>query len=180
MNGSKVYSLVAEIPFSPLDIDLGHLARGEWNSLTDRFRLWYLPKEGDEGGHPVCYLMIRKFDVHEGVLVYGHVVVNIQVAGGAETEKSFTLGILSNDEVRARSMLSSTLDIPPSFHSRSEVRLVERRWRSDPEAVMRFLANVHSAMARRNPDPGGRVYTLKLDPPPGMMEELKRSMGAWW
>jgi hypothetical protein len=180
MNGAKVYSLVAEIPFSPLDFDLGHLARGEWNSLTDRFRLWYLPKEGKNAGPPVCYLMIRKFDMREGVLVYGHVVVNIPEDWGFETETSFTMGILSNDEIRARSMLSSALDIPPSFHRRSEVRLVERRWRADPEAVMRFLANVDSAMARQNPDPGGRVYTLKFHPPPGMMEGLKKNMGAWW
>jgi len=174
-----VYSLVAEVPYSPLDFDVGHLARGEWNALTDRFRLWFLSGE-DGDRRPVCYLMIRKFDARDGILVYGHVVVNIQ--GGAElgTEKSFTMGILSNDEVRARLMLNSTLDIPPSFHRRSEVRLVERRWRTDSEAIMRFLANVHSVMARQNPDPGGRIYTLKFDPPPGTMSELKRNMGAWW
>jgi len=29
MNGAKVYSFVVGIPFSPLDFELGHLARGE-------------------------------------------------------------------------------------------------------------------------------------------------------
>ena len=179
VDGAKVYSLVAEVPFSPLDIDIGHLARGKWNSLTDRFRLWYLPREDGEGGRQTCYLMIRKFDPQAGVLLYGHVVVNIQDGDGAGP-KSFTMGVLSNDEIRARSMLSSTLEIPPSFHRRSEIRLTEHRWRNDPEAVMRFLANIHSVMASQAPAPGGKVLTLKFDSPPGLMEELKRNLGAWW
>ena len=87
---------------------------------------------------------------------------------------------MSNDEVRARFMLNSILDIPPSFHRRSEVRLIKRRWRSDSDAVMRFLANIHSAMAQLAPNPSGKVYTLKFDPPPETMGELKRGMGAWW
>ena len=180
MNGAKVYSLVAGVPFSPLDINLGHLARGEWNPLTDRFRVWYLPREGEADSQPVCYVMIRKFDPQDGVLLYGHVVVNIEQRVRAEDPRSFTVGIMSNDEVRARSMLNSMLDIPPSFHRRSEVRLIERRWRSDPEAVMRFLANIHSAMTRQVQNPGEKVYTLKFEPPPGMMGELKRNLGTWW
>ena len=179
--GGKVYSLVVSVPFSPLDIDLGHLARGEWNALVDRFRIWYLPPEDGGGGRPVCYVMVRKFDPQDGVLLYGHMVVNTDGKAGEEPPRSFTVGIMSNDEVRARSMLNSMLDIPPSFHRRSEVRLIERRWRSDPEAVMRFLANIHSALAQMAPpDPGGKVYTLKLEPPPGMMEEMKHGLGAWW
>ncbi len=179
MNGAKVYSLVAAVPFSPLDIDLGHLARGEWNALVDRFRVWFLPREDGSDSQPDCYVMIRKFDPEDGVLVYGHVVVNTGKQG-SDDGRSFTVGIMCNDEVRARSMLNSMLEIPPSFHRRSEVRLLERRWRSDPDAVMRFLANVHSALAQRAPDPGGTVYTLKFEPPPGMMKELKRGKGAWW
>jgi len=76
MKGAKVYSLVVAVPFSPLDIDLGHLARGEWNALTDRFRVWILPKEGESDSQPACYVMIRKFDPRDGVLLYGHVVSN--------------------------------------------------------------------------------------------------------
>ena len=179
MNGSKVYSLVVRVPFSPLDIDLGHMARGEWNPLTDRFRVWYLPPDGD-GETPVCYVMVRKFDPQDGVVLYGHMVVNLGKSPEASEPWSFTIGIMSNDEVRARSMLNSMLDIPPSFHRRSEVRLVERRWRSDPEAVMRFLANVHSALANSAPDPSGKTYTLKFEPPPGMMGHLTKGLGAWW
>ncbi len=179
MSGARVYSLVAEIPFSPVDIDLGRLARGEWDAATDRFRIWYLPKEGGGDGRPVCYVMVRKFEPQDGVLLYGHVVVNMGERDG-EDPRSFTVGIMSNDEVRARSMLNSMLDIPPSFHRRSEVRLVERRWRSDPDAVMRFLANVHSTLSQLAPDSGGKVYALKFQPPPGMMKELKRNLGAWW
>jgi hypothetical protein len=178
--GAKVFSLVVGVPFSPLDIDLGHLARGEWNALSDRFRLWYLP--GDEGpeGRPVCYLMVRKFDPQDGVILYGHVVVNVDGVADEEKPWSFTVGIMSNDEVRARSMLNSMLDIPPSFHRRSEVKLIEKRWRSDPDIVMRFLANVHSTLSQLAPDPGGKAYALKFEPPPGMMGELKRNLGAWW
>ena len=178
-NGSKVYSLVVRVPFSPLDVDLGRLARGEWNPLTDRFRVWYLPPEG-ESGVPVCYLMVRKFDPQDGVVLYGHMVVNIGKSPDVSEPWSFTIGIMSNDEVRARSMLNSMLDIPPSFHKRSEVRLVERKWRSDPEAVMRFLANIHSALANLSPDPSGKVYTLKFEPPAGMMGQLTKGLGAWW
>jgi hypothetical protein len=176
--GAKVYSLVVDVPFSPLDVDLGHLARGEWNVLTDRFRIWFLPRGDGSGNQPVCYVMIRKFDPRHGVLVYGHVVVNTEEKEGAEIQRSFTIGIMSNDEIRARSTLNSVLDIPPLFHRRSEVRLVEGKWRSDPEAVMRFLANIHSAMAQ--PAPSGKAYTLKFEPPPDMMGELKRNIGAWW
>ena len=180
MNGAKVYSLVAEVPFSPLDIDVGRLARGEWNALTDRFRLWYLRKEDEADGSPVCYLMVRKFDPKDGVLLYGHVVVNTRDGPTMEDSKSFTVGILSNDETRARSMLNSTLEIPPSFHKRNEIRLIERRWRSDSNVIMRFLANIHSTMSNRNPGPGGRFHVLKFQPPPELMEELRGNLGAWW
>ena len=180
MKGAKVYSLVVAVPFSPLDIDLGHLARGEWNALTDRFRIWILPMEGGSDGQPACHVMIRKFDPRDGILLYGHVVVNTGEKANSGNPWSFTVGIMSNDEVRARFMLNSILGIPPSFHRRSDVRLIERRWRSDPDVVMRFLANVHSAMTQMGPNPSGKVYTLKFDPPPGMMGELKRGMGVWW
>lgn len=170
--------MVVDAPFSPLDIDLGHLARGEWNPMVDRFRVWYLQNE-DGKGEPTCYVMVRKFDPQEGVLVCGHLVVNLdreEPAGGA---CAFTVGILSNDEVRARAMLNSLLDIPPSFHRRREMKLVEKRWRNDPETVMRFLANVHSTITSLAPD-SRKAYTLKFEPPPGMMGELKRGMGSWW
>ena len=179
-NNAKVYSLVVKVPFSPLDIDLGHLARGEWNSLTDRFRVWFLPKAEGSDDQPTCYVMIRKFDPEDGVLLYAHVVINTDPELSAEKPLSFTVGIMSNDEVRARFMLNSMLDIPPSFHRRSEVRLLERKWRSDSDAVMRFVANIHSATAQLAPNPSGRAYTLKFEPPPGVMGELKRGMGAWW
>jgi len=177
--GTKVYSLVVEVPFAPLDIDIAYLSRGEWNPLTDRFRVWYLPDENGEGP-PVCYLMVRKFDPKDGVVVYGHVVVNTSQHGGESDGWSFTVGILSNDEVRARVMLNSILDIPPSYHRRGELRIVEKRWRSDPDAAMRFLANVHSALSQSTPNPSGKVYTLRFEPPPGLMGELKRNLGAWW
>ena len=179
MNGAKVYSLVVGIPFSPLDLDLGHLARGEWNALTDRFRVWFLPKEGS-GSQPTCYVMIRKFDSQADVLLYEHVLINTAEEPGADNLRTFSVGIMSNDDVRARFMLNSMLDIPPSFHRRSEVRLIERRWRTDPDAVMRFVANVHSTITPLAPNPSGKVYTLKFEPPPGIMGELKRGMGAWW
>lgn len=172
----KVFSLVVGVPFAPLDVDLSRLARGEWNASVDRFRLWYLPGEGNGGD--ACYLMVRKFDPTDGVLVWGHVVVNL--ARGAKDGCGFTVGLLSNDEVRARAMLGAMLEIPPSFHRRNELKVVERRWRSDSKAVLRFLANVHSSMMNSAPDSGGKAYTLRFEPPPGMMEELKRGMGAWW
>jgi hypothetical protein len=176
--GTRVYSFVASVPFSPLDIDLGRLARGEWNALTDRFRLWYLPAEDGAEGGAACYVMLRKFDPQDGVLLYGHIVVNLAAKARGDIASNFTVGIMSNDDIKARSALNAMLEIPPSFHRRSEVRLIERRWRGDSEAVMRFLANIHSAMAQLSPS--GKVYTLKFEPPPGMMGEMKRNLGAWW
>ena len=173
-----MFSLVVGVPFSPLDIDLGHLARGEWNARTDRFRIWYIPGE-KAGSEPTCYVMVRKFDPRDGVMVCGHLVVNLGEKRAGESW-SFTVGVLCNDDVRARMMLNSLLDIPPSFHRRSEVKVIERRWRSDPKAVMRYLANVHSLLMNLTPDPGGKVRLLKFDPPPGLLGELKRGMSAWW
>jgi hypothetical protein len=176
---AKVYSLVVQVPFSPLDVDLGQLARGEWSSLTDRFRVWYLPGQNREGP-PICYVMLRKFDPKDGVIVYGHMVMNTEGGGLEENRFSFTVGIMSNDEVRARVMLNSMIDIPPSFHKRSELRLVEKKWRSDPEAVMRFMANVHSVMANLAPSPSGKMYAMKFEPTKELMDELKRNLGTWW
>lgn len=177
---AKVYSLVVGVPFSPLDIDLGYLARGEWNAVTDRFRVWYLPNDDGADGPPACYVMVRKFDPKDGVVVYGHMVVNTEAKASGDSGWSFTVGIMSNDEVRASVMLNSILDIPPSFHERRELRTIEKKWRSDPEAVMRFRANVHSAMANLASSPDGKVYALKLDPQPGAMGELTRGMKGWW
>ena len=178
--GTRVYSLVVKVPFAPLDIDIGYLARGEWNALTDRFRVWHLPDEDRPGGPPVCYVMVRKLDPKDGVLLYGHAVVNTEAKSLEEDGWSFTVGIMSNDEVRARVMLNSILDIPPSFHRRRELRIVERRWRSDAEAVMRFLANVHSALSQSGPSPSGKVHMVRFEPPPELMGELKRNLGSWW
>lgn len=176
--GSKVFSLVVRVPFAPLDIDLGHLARGEWNALVDRFRVWYLPGVKGES-EPVCYVMVRKFEPRDGVLILGHLVVNLDRKETGDGW-NFTVGMLSNDEVRARAMLNALLDIPPSFHRRNELKVVEKRWRSDPDAVMRFLANVRSTTANSFPDPSSKVYALKFEPPPEMLRDLKRGMGAWW
>lgn len=171
----KVYSLVVGLPFSPLDFDLGRLARGEWNASVDRFRLWYLPSESDAES-PQCYLMVRKLDPRDGVLLYCHAVVNLSGDGSS----NFDLGIMSNDEVRANAMLRSVLGVPPSYHRRKHVRVIEDRWRGDKATVMRFLANVHSALASGNPDLRGKDRPLEIRPSPEMMGELKRGMAAWW
>jgi len=120
--------------------------------------------------------MVRRFDPGEGVLVYAHMVVNLEAMADALDQRSFTVGIMSNDEVRAR----TTLEIPPSYHRRSEVWLVERKWRNDPDAVIKFLADIHSVMSQMVPNPSSKVYPVKFDPPPKVMEELKRGMGKWW
>ena len=174
---AKVYSFVAAVHFSPIDIDLGHLARGEWNALTDRFRIWYMPGEEGRNDTQLCYVMIRKFDPHNDVLMYAHVIVNVNAKGEGPDRPNFVVGILSNDDVRARSALNAMLEIPPAFHRRSELRLIERKWRTDPDAVFRFAANVHSSTAQKE---GGVVYKLKSELPPGIAEQLRRNMGAWW
>ena len=175
---AKVYSFVAAVPFSPIDIDLGHLARGEWNALTDRFRIWYMP--GEEGRHDtqLCYVMIRKFDPQNEVLTYAHVMVNLNMRSEEGTRPNFTIGILSNDDIRARAALNAMLEIPPAFHRRSELRLIERKWRTDPDAVFRFTANIHSTTAQQ--EGGGVVYKLKFELPPGVTDQLRRNMGSWW
>ena len=173
-----VYSLVASIPFSPVDIDIGHLARGEWNALTDRFRVWYMPGEDEKGGGQLCYVIIRKFDSRNGVLLYAHLMVNLKVETGRRSPSNFVLGILSNDDVRARSALNAMLEIPPAFHRRGELHLIEHRWRRDPDAVFRFSANIHSVVGGGNG--GHSVYKMRFELPPGITEQFKRNMGAWW
>ena len=153
------------------------MARGVWNPLSDRFRIWYLPKVEGEGREPLCYVMIRKLDPRDMVIVYAHVVFNLGLEKRSD-ERTFTVGILCNDDVRARAALNSMLEVPPSFHRRGDVQLVERRWRDDPDAVMRFIANVHSAMAH----PGRRRNSkaLRVDLPPAIFAKLTQNIGAWW
>ena len=175
---AKVYSFVAAVPFSPIDIDLGHLARGEWNALTDRFRIWYMPGEEGRQDTQLCYVMIRKFDPQNEVLTYAHVMVNLNMRSEEGTRPNFTIGILSNDDIRARAALNAMLEIPPAFHRRSELRLIERKWRTDPDAVFRFTANIHSTTAQQ--EGGGVVYKLKFELPRGVTDQLRRNMGSWW
>jgi hypothetical protein len=174
----KVYSFVAGVPFSPIDIDLGHLSRGEWNAITDRFRVWYMPGEDGKSETQLCYVMVRKLDPHDGVLTYAHVMVNLRGNGSKEDGPNFMVGVLSNDDVRARTAVNAMLDIPPIFHRRAELETIERKWRSDPDAVFRFTANVHSATALASTD--GAVYELKFELPPGITEQFRQNMGAWW
>jgi len=121
--------------------------------------------------------MIRKLDPHDMILVYAHLVFNIAKPDSAG-DSTFTLGILSNDDVRARAALNSLLDIPPSFHRRNEVRILEKKWRDDGNAVMRFTANVHSVMATSIP--GATFRSVSIEPPPDALKELKRGLGTWW
>ncbi len=118
LNGgtSKVFSLVASVPFSPIDIDLSLLARGEWNAFCDRFRIWYLPGIDGQNEKPVSYVMVRKFDPEQGVLMFAHIVMNLDpVATERGPVSNFTVGILCNDEVKARSVLGAMLDGPSDF-----------------------------------------------------------------
>lgn len=177
---ARVFSLVTSVPFSPLDIDVGRLARGEWNPLTDRFRFWYLPGEDGKHEESLCYLMVRKFEPETRTLAVAHVNVNLAFPGGGGDSRSFTIGILCNDDIRARAALNAMLEIPPAFHRRSELQLIERKWRRDPTAVMRFMANVHSVMAQTQTEGAGVVYDLKFDLPPAVKDEFKRGLGGWW
>ena len=142
-------SLVAAVPFSPVDVDLNVLARGEWDALTDRFRVWFLPKTEGQNDKTSCYVMIRKFDRQQAVLVCVHVVANLEAGEGGNGQRYFTLGILSNDDIRARAILGTFLGVPPIFHRRSEITLIERKWRADPATVARFASNVYSTVAAK-------------------------------
>lgn len=177
---SKVYSLVAVIPFTPIDIDVARLARGEWAATRDRFRLWFIPRIEGQDDKPACYLTIRKFDQRNDVLVFLHVACNLDTTFGIDTRRTeFTVGILSNDDVRARAALGALLDNPPSFHKRRELRLVERKWRDDREVLMRFLANLHSADSSNEP---GATWVVKVNGPPALetLALLKQNSGGWW
>ncbi len=176
---ANVYSLVATVPFSPIDLDLGLLARGEWDAVKDRFRIWFLPRIDGQNDTSLCYITVRKLDPEQEVLVYAHIVINLEVKAANANQPNFTVGILSNDDIRARSMLSVILGIPPAFHRRSEVRLVERKWRTDPETVMRFTANVLSAVTAKL-EPGGEVYRVKAHLPPDLLAKVKHNLDTWW
>ncbi len=66
---AKVYSLVARVPFTPVDLDIGLLARGEWDALRDRFRLWFIPRIEGRNDKPLCHFTVRKFDREGDVLL---------------------------------------------------------------------------------------------------------------
>ena len=174
----RVYSLVATIPFSPVDVDLNVLARGEWDALTDRFRVWFLPKTEGQNDKTSCYVMIRKFDQEQAVLVCVHIVANLEAGEGGSGQRYFTLGILSNDDIRARAILGIFLGVPPIFHRRSEITLIERKWRADPATVARFASNVYSTVAAKAGQ-GGGLYRLRLEPAPDLLANLK-PLDAWW
>ncbi len=174
--GTKVHSYVVAVPFSPIDLDLGHLTRGEWDALTDRFRIWYMPGDAGSPGQQLCYVVIRKFDSEAGVLTYVHIIVNL--SAGLDDAPDFMVGVLSNDDVRSRTALNAIVGVPPVFHRRSELRVVEHRWRTDPSAVLRFTANVHSVCVK--PSQGEAGFNLKFKLQPGVTDELRRNMGAWW
>ena len=178
--GSKVYSLVARVPFTPVDLDLGRLARGEWDAYRDRFRVWFIPRIEGRDSKPLCNFTVRKFDRENGVLVFIHVTMDLDaVYRDGSSQDHFAIGILCNDDVRARAALGAFLDNPPAFHKRDEVRLVERRWRRDPAAVMYFLANVHSVLSA---DPQAPVSTFRVEGRPSLdvLAMLKEGMVGWW
>lgn len=172
----KVYSLVAAVQFSPVDIDLNLLARGEWDATCDRMRVWFLPKTERQGDKMSCYVMIRKFDRKQQALVCVHIVPNL---GAGEGDDFFTIGILSNDDVRAKAVLGVFLGVPPIFHERAEIALMEDMWRTEPDPVMRFAANVHSAVASMS-RPSDKFHELKLEPPADLMASLKPNLDTWW
>jgi hypothetical protein len=174
----RVYSLVASVPFSPVDVDLNLLARGEWDASKDRLRVWFLPATEGKNERPACYVMIRKLDQRQGVLVYVHIVMNLDTGEGRKGQPYFTIGILSNDDIRARAILGVFLGIPPIFHKRSEITLIEGRWRTDSATVMRFVANVHSTVASQSDS--GEVYRLKFEPPADLLANLKPGLDNWW
>ncbi len=176
----RVYSLVARVPFTPVDLDIAWLARGEWDALSDRFRFWFIPRIEGRNDKPVCHFTVRKFDREGDVLLFMNIVPKLEALLSEDSsQEHFVVGILSNDDVRARAALSSFLDVPPSFHRRQEVRLIERRWRDDPGAVMLFLANVHSVTSA---SVHGSVSSLRVAGQPAMdaLAALKEGMVGWW
>ncbi len=177
---AKVYSLVARVPFTPVDLDIGRLARGEWDSLRDRFRLWFIPRVEGRNDKPVFHFTVRKFDQEGEVMVFMHIVPKLDALLSEDSiPEHFVVGILSNDDVRARAALGAILDVPPSFHRRQEVGLIERRWRDDPRAVMLFLANVYSATSA---SPQGSMSSLRVEgrPATDALAALKEGMAGWW
>jgi len=161
-----------------VDVDLNVLARGEWDALTDRFRVWFLPKTEGQSDKTSCYVMIRKFDQQQAVLVCLHIVANLETGEGGNGQPYFTLGILSNDDIRARATLGIFLGVPPIFHRRSEITLIERKWRTDPATVARFASNVYATVTAKSGH-GGEVYRLRLEPGSDLLATLK-PLDAWW
>jgi len=170
--------LVASVPFSPVDVDLNLLARGEWDASKDRLRVWFLPATEEQNDKPSGYVMIRKFDEGQGILVCVHIVMNLGSGSAKDGQPYFTIGILSNDDIRARAVLGIFLGVPPIFHKRSEITLIEGKWRTDLATVMRFTANVHSAIASQGGP--GEVYRLKFEPPADILASLKPGLDNWW
>ncbi|QQG48352.1 MAG: hypothetical protein HY247_06280 [archaeon] len=177
---SKVFSLVAKVPFTPVDIDVGRLARGEWDALRDRFRVWFIPQIEGRNDKPLCNFTVRKLDKETGVLIFMHLTLNLDaVIGNGRDDENFVIGILCNDDVRARTTLGCILDNPPAYHKRREIALVESRWRRDPPTLMYYLANVHSVQSASLPGPRASL-SVSGEASDKMLAIMKDGMGGWW
>jgi hypothetical protein len=76
--------------------DIGRFARGEWNTLTDRFRLWFIPRIEGHDDRPLCHLSVRKFEREADVLVFMHVLPRLEASlKECSEQEHFAVGVLS-------------------------------------------------------------------------------------
>ncbi len=174
--GGKVYSLVARVPFTPVDLDIGRLARVKWDALTDRFRLWFIPKIEGRDDKPLCHFTLRKFDCEADVLVFMHVVPKLKALFRDDSEQDhFLAGVLSNDEVRARSSAGHPSGVSPKVRSE-----VGRAQVEDGPPGCDVLSGERSLGHYGKPE--GNLVSVGVGSRPGinLLAAMKEGMGEWW
>lgn len=67
-------------------------------------------------------------DEEDDVLSLMQIKFNLESSLKEQVDQpSFTIAILSNDDVRARTMLSTILNNPPPFYPRTKLKLIEHK-----------------------------------------------------
>jgi len=137
----RIFSILAEPSFSPIDFNLRSLVEKRGWGPSDRFRFWFVT-ESQEIENPLLealvnrepHLLIRKIDVEEDSFCH------------CEISLSGNIKIYSNDDEYAKHFFSDVFtNTPPSFHKQKAWK-TESKWIKDNTSITFFLGSLHGAL----------------------------------
>jgi len=175
----KVFSYVVEVPFTPLDLDIGRLLKElGWNPELDRFRIWNILPITRRIRRHYPYVIIRKADVEGDVMLHCRIDFNHHPHQSKCDEECAWLAIstLCNDDEYPDKFLSLFVDLPPSFHSQEELRVVQREWSSDRSLIEGFRGSLLGARGEKPPEmtPSEEVKIMIMNAKASYFERRRR------